>query len=127
MRAWATGQPWDTFRASGWRFFKGDADICDPKKSARRVYATKAGEVMIEGSSMTVKFADDVSQTNAQAVLSSYGLEVKRSLGFMNNGFQGTRSAESADLNMVEAASRLDENPQVEFAEPGMIEPMANR
>ncbi len=145
----------ETFRKAGWRFVKTDEyDPDDPElalahltevpreaeqpaqieeslsapqaPNLRRVYRNAAGQLVIEGSSIVAKFQPSVPHPRVVELLDAYGLEVQSRLGFVKNGFQ-VRLKQSNEQDLVEIADRLDEEPDIDYAEPVTIERIETR
>lgn len=88
----------------------------------RRVYRNAAGNIVIEGASLVVKFIADISRERIQELLAEFGLEVQRALPFAGNGYKVRPSSEAASNDLVETADRLQARPEVEYAEPANVE-----
>lgn len=146
------GDQLDAFRDAGWHFI-ATADFEPPSGEAgsvqfreidttaadagmqpeagqkeahpRRVYQDGAGHVVIEGAAIVAKFEPSTNSAQVQELLDSYDLEVKRNLGFVPNGFQVVPKYPGVDL--LDIATRLENESGVEYAEPATIEIMQNR
>ena len=76
---------------------------------------------------MVVKFRKSVEAERARALLSDRGLRIKRPIGFVKNGFQVVPGEPDADVDLLNVASDLEQENDVEYAEPATIELIGQR
>lgn len=148
------GDQLDDFRKAGWRFIAtpdfseqgadpvvagfSEVETPQPMHGAQRatengpvhprhVYRDSAGHVVIEGAAMVVKFKQSVESDRARALLGDRGLRIKRPLGFVKNGFQVVPGDSDSDVDLLELAADLEQENDVEYAEPATIEHIGQR
>ena len=148
------GEQLDAFREAGWRFIlTADAATLAEDPTAARfheveipdnaqettsptsqeslhprtVYRDSAGQVVIEGAAIVVKFLESLDSKRVQSLLDKHGVSIKRRLGFVPNGFQVTPTASDSRVNLLDIATRLGQEDDVEYAEPATVEVMKKR
>lgn len=112
----------EAFRQAGWRFVAPDPAHSDSLK----VYAGVDGRLGVVGNSLNVKFSPQLSSEQIGKVLTDNGLKVRRSMGFAKNLLM-VEAPRASDDDPFERAHRLATHPDVEFAEPIVVEKLGSR
>lgn len=111
-----------SFEQAGWQFLPaGDAG-----DAAYKVYSGDDGRLAVIGNSFNVKFGAGVSPPEIEALLAENGLRKRRSLGFAKNLVMVEASGDAA-RDPYALADKLAAHPQVEFAEPVVVENIGKR
>lgn len=115
----------ELFRQGGWTFVKDAAS--QGEDMARPLFRDSDGHVKIDSGSISVRFAEDVSERDIEALLGEHGLKVGRKLGFAPNLFTVRPMPGRSVANSVEIAKALSKSNDVEYAEPVLIEALEKR
>jgi hypothetical protein len=115
----------EAFRDAGWEFVPATAD---ESIGARRVYRGNDGRLVIDGGQVSVRFAPDTTDRVVEQILSTHGLTIGRKHGFGPKLFDVTKSDDrESPINAVDVAKELAGHPEVEYAEPVLIETIPGR
>ncbi len=121
----------DNVRAQHTRVFGLTADSADldtvVAEISRRPDVERAGAVLHYNENsvtyltdeLVVKFTDDVTEERANELLEEAGLEVMRQIPYAGNTYQVRRPG-PASYALLDAASRLNDRDEVEWAEPNV-------
>jgi hypothetical protein len=113
------------FRGAGWDFV--------PASRARQggehpVYRGSDGRLLIDSGQLSVRFAPNTADGVVENILHEHGLAVGRKLGFGPKLFNVRQQEKgSAPVDSVGVARELAAHPEVEYAEPVMIESLGGR
>lgn len=76
--------------------------------------------VVVPQGTMTIQFAAQTSQSQREAILREFGLEVVREWPFMEHGYQ-VRLTRASPLNPLKTAERLQQRAEILVAEPNLL------
>jgi len=113
----------EEFRASGWRFIRGDAD----RSGLRAVFRDRAGHLSIEGATVVVRFDDDAGDQQIDEVLRRHHLAVRRPMRFVPKGFQVVFEGRPAKGQLMRISEELEKLDCVRYADPDFVEEIGQR
>lgn len=115
----------EAFRNAGWEFIAAASETLGER---RRVYRGKDGRLMIDSGQLSVRFVPDTADGVIEGILSEHGLAAGRKLGFAPKLLNvGRKEGGQASSDAIDTARKLAAHPEVEYAEPVMIEHLGGR
>ncbi len=93
----------------------------------RAVYRDAAGNLVIDGASIAVKFSPALDAAHVDAFLATNGLQIRRRLGFVPNAYEVTVAEPGPSTSLVDLAEVLEHEADVEYAEPQTVEKISHR
>lgn len=107
------------FEDAGWAFVSRQQAT-----NGVKVYLESNGRVALGTNQLTVRIAHKYSEDQAKDLLTRYGFSIVQRLKLASNLFV---IAVPADLDVLDAAARLVDSGEVDFAEPDLIEVISAR
>lgn len=107
------------FAEAGWHLVNAEDSLAD--SDGHELVIDKDGQLKIVGSTLDVKFGQDMTPESIKALLDDCGLAVVQAYDFSRNMFSVKGD------HILEKAARLASLDEVEFAEPSLIESIGPR
>lgn len=118
------------FQNAGWYFINPTAESSmsfhriSANRAVGRVFRQTNGRTLIGNNLLTVQLKFELSEQDALTLLSANNLEIVNKLGFDKHLYEVKVSAE---LDFLDVANVLQEQPEFLFAEPQFIEQISSR
>jgi hypothetical protein len=109
------------FEQAGWVFQERGAGEPAKDKPQAQVFVKSGGRLALCTNMLTVKFPSDLSEEEANRVLSAYGSRVVERLTFAPGLFRAAVTDQTRG-DALDVANQLSDSGLVEFAEPELIE-----
>lgn len=117
----------DAFERGGWSFLRKSelATAARPGSAVARVFRKRnTGQLVLNLNRATIKFKSGIARDEIERTLTAHGAEDIRPLPIADNLFAFVLSS---DRDVFATVTELSELPDVEFAEPDLVEAIGAR